>query len=341
MSQLKEIVKSKIRNLIHVWGIFIKPLKDDEVQFRLMTTFKISVIPFITMGVLAFYLGNVLKMNLIFFEANGFSQLAELRGAYYDYITSTLFDIIPYIAGMFVLIVFLGLYLSDMILRPFRIIGDYCEKKANNEEIEYDPEFFSDLKLLMGFTELFFNVMSSSLKVGKFLPVAVPNKFSKIHKPVFEQIFFIQFTFFLVITSIGLALAIYALTADVYDHMIKLSIETIKSNKSTLYFLKFQADLIQEVAYTVMAAHCMAYFILAFHLYNKVATPAFGIFATMRAFMKGNHSSRVHLIGFNYVRPQSRKINNYLDQLQVFFLESQHEKKKQVHSINKSMKNGS
>lgn len=341
MGIFKKSLQAKFAPFLEAWYSFVRPLKDDEVQFRLITTLKISIIPVITMIVLAIYLANVLKMNLIFFEANGFYQLAELRDAYYDYITSTLFDILPFIAGMFIANVFLGLYLADMILRPFRIIGSYCEKKSNNEDAEYDSEFFSDLKLLMGFTELFFNVMSSSTKNGRFLPVDVPHKYTKIHKPVFEQAFFIQFSFFLVITSIGLAFAIYVLTADVYDHMVKLSIDTLKQNKTILYFLRYQSELIHEVVYSVMIAHCLAYFAMAFHLYSKVATPAFGIFATMRSFMKGSHSSRVHLIGFNYVRIQSRKINKYLDQLQAFFQESQKDEIKQVHSIKQSMKNGS
>lgn len=341
MSEFILQLKSKLKFFGGVWAKFVKPLKDEEVQFRLTTTFKISVIPLITMAVLGFYLANILKMNLIFFEANGFSQLAELREAYYDYIMATLLDTVPFVAGIFIAIIFLGLYLANMILRPFHIIGNYCEKKSNGENIEYDPEFFTDLKLLMGFSEIFFNIMSASQKNKKFLPVEVPAKFAKIHAPVFEQAFFIQFTFFLIVTSIGLASAIYVLTADVYEHMIQLSIESLKHNKVVLYFLKQQSDLIQEVVFFVMGAHFVAYFILASHLYNKVATPAFGIFATMRSFMKGNHTSRVHLIGFNYVRPQGRKINKYLDQLQNFFVESQQDPRPNLVSIHKGIKKGS
>jgi hypothetical protein len=55
------------------------------------------------------------------------------------------------------------------------------------------------------------------------------------------------------------------------------------------------------------------YFLLASHLYHGVAAPAFAVFATMRAFLKGSYNQRVHLIGFPALRLQTRKLNKYLD----------------------------
>jgi hypothetical protein len=39
----------------------------------------------------------------------------------------------------------------------------------------------------------------------------------------------------------------------------------------------------------------------------------------MRSFMKGNHSSRVHLVGYTHLREYTRKLNKYLDYIQNNF----------------------
>jgi hypothetical protein len=59
------------------------------------------------------------------------------------------------------------------------------------------------------------------------------------------------------------------------------------------------------------------------HLYGKVSGAAFGIFSTMRSFMKGDHFSRVHLVGYAHIRDNTRKLNKYLD-----FAQNNFEKRK-------------
>ena len=61
----------------------------------------------------------------------------------------------------------------------------------------------------------------------------------------------------------------------------------------------------------------VSYAVLAIVLYNKVSGAAFAYFATMRSFMKGKFSSRVHLIGYSYVRNYGRDLNRYLKFLET------------------------
>ena len=65
-----------------------------------------------------------------------------------------------------------------------------------------------------------------------------------------------------------------------------------------------------------MSFHFLFYLGLSFHLYAKVSAPAFAIFATMRSFLKGNTKARVHLIGNYYARPETKKLNQYLDYIE-------------------------
>ncbi|MBC75544.1 MAG: hypothetical protein CME64_05955 [Halobacteriovoraceae bacterium] len=60
---------------------------------------------------------------------------------------------------------------------------------------------------------------------------------------------------------------------------------------------------------------------LSTHLYGKVNGAVFGFFSTMRAFMKGDHKARVHLLGYNHIRPFGRAFNQYLKWVENNFKE--------------------
>ena len=141
-------------------------------------------------------------------------------------------------------------------------------------------------------------------------------KFRRIHEPVFERAFFINYLFFIVITSIVAALGLYAISVDIYMDLIKLSLQTLDSVPSTMTFFNKQYNIFHSLIWIVLFVHSVMYVFLSLKLYDDIARPAFAIFATMRSFLKGNFDQRVHLIGFKYVRSQSRRINKYLDYIQ-------------------------
>ena len=57
-------------------------------------------------------------------------------------------------------------------------------------------------------------------------------------------------------------------------------------------------------------------FFLVINLYSKVSVPAFGVFATMRGFLRGNIKARVHLLGNYYLRHETKEINKFLSELE-------------------------
>ncbi|MCK5073986.1 MAG: hypothetical protein KAQ98_11205 [Bacteriovoracaceae bacterium] len=289
---------------------------DEEARFRMKTSLKIVCIPFISLSVLFALLLLILSVNLAFFEAHGYPGVVELREAYYDYVFKTLIDFFPWFCIFVIFVLIIGIYVSHLFLRPFRVIGDYCEGVVNGKKMVYDPEFFTDLKLLTSFSEYFFNQMENALQSGEFFPVTVMKKFRRIHEPVFERAFFINYLFFIVITSIVAALGLYAISVDIYMDLIKLSLQTLDSVPSTMTFFNKQYNIFHSLIWIVLFVHSVMYVFLSLKLYDDIARPAFAIFATMRSFLKGNFDQRVHLIGFKYVRSQSRRINKYLDYIQ-------------------------
>lgn len=297
---------------------FFKSLtKDEEIIFRLKTTAKMTLIPIISGCVMMGFVWVLLQLNLYFFEANGYQGLQVFREAYYEFIVGRLMNIIPYIAGFIIVVAVTGIYVSDLLLRPFRIIGDYCEKVCNGEEASYDPDFFTDLKLLTSFSELFFLNIHNTKKAGRKLEAMdIPKKYTRIHQPVSETAFFLQYFLYILIVSICAYLALYVVTVNFHQEVVNLASETLRQDSGMTYFFSKQKEVLQDVLTVVMVGHILLYIALARHLYDKVCGPAFGIFATMRSYLKGNYSSRVHLIGYYYLRTHCRKLNRYLDQME-------------------------
>jgi len=291
--------------------------RDEEVIFRLKTTLKMTLIPIASGCIMAGFLYVLLEMNLYFFEANGYQGWQSFKEVYYEFIIGSTLKLVPYIAGFIAVVAITGIYVSDLLLRPFRIIGDYCEKVVNGEDTSYDPDFFTDLKLLTTFSELFFLNIHNTRKAKRSLePMDIPTKYTRIHQPVSETAFFLQYFLYILIVSICAYMALYIATVDMHQGIINLAGESLKSSKMMTYFFNRQTEVLQDVLQVVMFGHILMYVALARHLYYKVCGPAFGIFATMRAFLKGNYSSRVHLIGYYYLRTHCRKLNRYLDLMQ-------------------------
>jgi cell division protein FtsL len=293
-------------------------LRDDQAWFRLMTSLKVTSITSLSFFFLVAATWLILALDLIFFRTKGYPGYYQFTEVFFESVVKTSLVSLPHIFVILIFVIFLGLYVGHLLMRPFRIIAEYCEKKIESNDATYDPDFFSDLKLLTNFSEYFFIKMEEERKKSsKFEGVEIPTKFTRIHRPVFEKGFFIQFALIIMMISIGAGIYLYAMMMGAYADLMELSSKVMPQSYEVNYFLTEQAAVWDIVVLSILSLHILLYFFLAFHLYSRVSVPAFGFFATMRSFMKGNTSVRVHLIGFNYIRPHSRMFNRYLDQLEI------------------------
>lgn len=315
-----KFIKSLLLDVKNVFN-FKKAFKDEEVKFRLVTTLKIFAIPLLSMIASYFIITTMLNVNLLFFKVNGYDKFPQFQTLYYEFITKKIFDILPVIGLFLIAVLFSGLYVSYLLIRPFKIIGDYCEGFCNGLKVSYDPGFFTDLKLLSRFSEWFFSSIDIFYKNGQKLVMDVPRKFTRIHKPVFENNFFLQYSIFLVIISTSSSIFTYALSIEIYSDVVDLAYRTLNPSASVSVFLNEQANLFESIQVIVICINAIMSMALILDLYSKVAGASFGFFATMRSFIKGNYDSRVHLVGYYYIRPHSRKLNKYLDKVQKDFKE--------------------
>lgn len=317
-----DFIKSTARDFKDVFN-FKKAFKDEEVKFRLLTTLKIFAIPLLSFIASTLVISTMTNVNLLFFKVNGYDKFPFFQNLYYEFITKKIFDILPFVGIFLIAVLFTGLYVSSLITRPFKLIGDYCEGFCNGQKVSYDPGFFTDLKLLSRFSEWFFSSIDIFYKNGQKLKMDVPRKFTKIHKPVFENSFFLHYSIFLVFISISSSVLGYVMSLEVYYDVVDLAYRTLRPSAPVTAFLNEQAELFESLQIMVVFFNGFLSIALMFDLYSKVAGASFGFFATMRSFIKGSYDSRVHLVGYYYIRPHSRKLNKYLDKVQKDFAEKE------------------
>lgn len=292
-----------------------KVFKSEDTRFMLFTGLKVAGISlFINLFVYG-CLFQVMRLNYAFFRAHGFPDFQD-ETVFYNYLLGEAMESVPTLFAFHIFLFFIGTYVGWIILRPFRIIGEYCEIVIANPNAVYKVDEFSTYKLLTRFSEFFFEYLRESRKKGEITTNSIPPQFSRIHKPVVDKVFMLHFGILLVIIGISSCLFIIENASGVFQNMIELASKTLSNSKYSNDFFTNQMFVMDDMVTLTIVLITVSYLSLGLHLYEKVSGAAFGIFSTMRAFMKGNYFSRVHLLGFAHVRENTRKLNKYLDYIQ-------------------------
>lgn len=289
--------------------------KDEDTRFMIITGLKVSGISFIINIIVYGLLFQVMRLNYVFFQAHGFPELMD-ESVFYGYLMTEATDNLTMFFIFHVLLFFIGVYVGWLILRPFRLMGEYCEEVLENPNAIYKVDEFSTYKLLTRFSEFFFEYLRESRKKGEIATNSIPPQFSRIHKPVADRIFMLHFGLLLVIIAISGSVFLIENGTSVFSSMIELSTKTLVKSKEASRFFSSQTFVLDDIVTLSITLITISYLALGFHLYEKVSGAAFGIFSTMRSFMKGNYSSRVHLLGYAYLRDYTRKLNKYLEYVQ-------------------------
>lgn len=297
---------------------FKRVFRTEDTRFMMLTGLKVSGISFVINLMVYSFLFQVMRLNYAFFRAHGFPDLQD-ASVFYGYILSGASENLLIVFLFHIFLFFIGVYVGWLILRPFRIIGEYCEQVIENQNAVYKVDEFSTYKLLTRFSEFFFEYLRESRKKGEITTNSIPPQFSRIHKPVPDYIFMLHFGLLLVIIAICSCLFINENASAIYENMIELAEKTLSNSKVSNRFFSDQLFVLDDLMTLTIVLVAVSYLSLGLHLYHKVSGAAFGIFSTMRAFMKGNYFSRVHLVGYAYVRDYTRKLNKYLDHIQNNF----------------------
>lgn len=305
---LSKLTKQTIPELRRVF-------KSEESRFLLSTGLKVSGISFGITVFIYWYLLQIMRLNNAFFKAHGFPQFSE-GSTFFHLVIQEALDNVPILFCFHIFLFFVGVYLGWLMLRPFRTMGEYCENVMENQNAIYRIEEFSTYTLLTRFSEFFFEYLRESRRRGEIISNSIPPQYSKIHKPVFDKVFMLHIGILFVMITLCSSYFIIENTTETFESMVELATKTLKDQKSASSFFTQQLFILDDVIGLTITLITFFYVLLGMHLYAKVSGAAFGIFSTMRAYMKGNYSSRVHLVGYAYLRDHTRKLNKYLDYIQ-------------------------
>ena len=303
-------------------NIFIRPreefkrvFKTEETRFLIFTGLKVSGISFIINLAIYSALFQVMRLNYAFFKAHGFPDMQD-ESVFYNYLLSEAADNLTIFFLFHIFLFFIGTYVGWLILRPFRMMGEYCVEALENPNAVFKVDEFSTYKLLIRFSEFFFEYLRESRLKGAISTNSIPPQYSRIHKPVADKIFMLHFGLLLIIIAICSNVFLIENASAIYQNMIELATKTLTSSKEANRFFGHQMFIMDDIVTLSIVLITFSYLALGFHLYEKVSGAAFGIFSTMRSFMKGNYFSRVHLLGYAYLRDYTRKLNKYLDYIE-------------------------
>ena len=301
-----------------LYGRLLSVYNSEEQMFRIGIGLKFLMVSLACTFSVILFTYILIRIDLIFFVANGFPGALDFKDAFMEYIyTAFIYEEFAWLLCSGIFIFCLGYYLSGVMIRPFKAIGSYCEGKLTDKNNSYTPDFFSNLKLLTSFSVLFFTIIDDKMiKKSKLERMEIPHHFTRIHKPNFEKNFFFNYLFIIIIFALLSSMGMVFLNLAIRDQVFDLARQFLSQSEHVNYFLSEQFIIADIAVYFFVLLHLFLYFLLGVHLYSKIAVPAFAVFATMRSFLKGNYHSRVHLIGYYYLRNDCRKINKYLDHIQ-------------------------
>ena len=296
-----------------------KIFKSEETRFILLVGVKVSAISFCITSMIYFFLFEIMRLNYAFFKSQGVQDPIDFN-LFFDFIVNESLDNIIILIIFHIILFFIGTYVGWLILRPFKTIGDYCDEVLSNANAVYRIDDFSNYKLLTRFSEFFFEYLRESRKRGEIISNSIPPQFSRIHRPVNDKIFMLHFGILMLIICISSAVFIIENSSSVYYSLVELSSRILTDQKAMSSYLSNQMFILDDIVVVTIFMIIFGYVLLAIHLYAKVSGAAFGIFSTMRSYMKGDYSSRVHLVGHTYLREYTRKLNKYLDYIQNNFV---------------------
>ena len=207
-----------------------KVFKNEDTRFMLFTGIKVAGISLCINLFVYGCLFQVMRLNYAFFRAHGFPDFQD-ETVFYNYLLGEAMESFTTLFAFHIFLFFIGTYVGWIILRPFRIIGEYCETVIANPNAIYKVDEFSTYKLLTRFSEFFFEYLRESRKKGEITTNSIPPQFSRIHKPVVDKVFMLHFGILLVIIGISSCLFIIENADGVFQNMIELASKTLSNSK--------------------------------------------------------------------------------------------------------------
>src|SRR5665648_612109 len=120
-----------------------KVFKTEDSKFIAWVGLKVSVISLVITVFIYWILFEFMRLNYAFFKAHGLSDVYS-GSTFFDVILQEAIGNLPVLFAFHIILFFIGAYVGWIILRPFRMIGEYCDEVLDNPNAIYRIEQFSN-----------------------------------------------------------------------------------------------------------------------------------------------------------------------------------------------------
>ncbi len=301
--------------LKHLYGQFKAQIfTGPDSRFQLKTCLQIALAPLIAFTFTGIILWIFLNMVHIFFESNGLMVHQDLREAFFDAILEESYYIVPYMVVFTTALFFLGYYISNLLLRPFKFISDYTLKIYQSPNETFVSNTVKESKLPTSLGIKFFHYLNESRKMKKISPIVIEDQYTQIDRSIFDAPFIFYYVIFLILPCAIATWGLYLFTLDMHERIVGLSLSLLKTHSySLIHFLKKQEETLDYVIILAGSILSLSYIFVGKMIISKVNNVSYSFFKTMRDFMQGNFNARVVLKEDDPCHNYADSFNNLLE----------------------------
>ncbi len=295
-------------------GPFKNLFQSQDSKYFLKTALKVGMVPVLTTMLMVYSLWIYLEMNYSFFLANGFSAGDAMKEAFWDHLLSSQVEFAPWVAGFYVGVFFLGLFLSHLVLRPFTRVAKMCQDVLNGEapNLKVDPMTKRKLVIRAGLLMMDYIANQESDEDAEF---EVPEDLDKIKKPRPDGVFYLQYGAFMFILSALTAIATFMAFSHLHEDIVATAMTMLKANKTIGTFLTSQQELMDMMSFVCIGFSTLMYALISRGLISEVEGVSYGYLRDIRDIVSGDHSKRLRPRFNDPGKEAAFNINQLMDQL--------------------------
>ncbi len=283
-----------------------------DSKFAIRTALLVTLVPALMIALVVYSVWLLISLNFSYFLASGVPLNEENTDVFLNYLIQTQIDYLPYVGVFFILVFFIGLFLSHIILRPFNELILMCNeiKNAKGEKIKIVGLEKSKLLIKLGDFICSYAEAKKNQKT-----IEIPAELQKVHKPVMDYVFYFQFScIILILMSIAIG-SIYLFTNQLHSSIVQTAIEVLRAPKGMSTFLASQEKVFDLIVLVPSILGGVLYFVIARVIISKIQGVTYAYVRDVCEVAKGNTKRRLSPRSEDPGREAAAAVNEVLEYL--------------------------
>lgn len=281
-----------------------------DSKFTIKTALLITAVPAIMLLLVSYSVWLLLSLNFSYFLASGIPLDEHNVDVFMDYLLQTQADNLPLLGLFFIVVFFIGIFVSHIILRPFNELTSMCEELLSSTDDRIKIVGLERSKLLIKLGNFICSYYHAK-KNGR--SISVPDELLNVKKPTMDYVFYFQF-FCLMFILMSIAIGSLVLFAEhLHASIIETAITVLRAPKGMSKFLASQHNVFQLIVLVPSFLGVILYVFIAQVIISKIQGVTFGYVRDICEVAKGNTLRRLSPRKNDPGRKSASAINDVLD----------------------------